>query len=84
MDLSTHFPIWDKLTPAQQKIISQSSQSRSVPRGTVLHNGSVDCLGLLLILSGQLGPISSLMREEKSLSIVSLNEMSAFFLPPAL
>ena len=47
MDLSTHFPIWDKLTPAQQKIISQSSQSRSVPRGTVLHNGSVDCLGLL-------------------------------------
>lgn len=54
MDLSTHFPIWDKLTPAQQKIISQSSQSRSVPRGTVLHNGSVDCLGLLLIVSGQL------------------------------
>lgn len=54
MDLSTHFPIWDKLTPAQRKIISQSSQSRSVPRGTVLHNGSVDCLGLLLILSGQL------------------------------
>ena len=54
MDLSTHFPIWDKLTPAQQKIVSQSSQSRSVPRGTVLHNGSVDCLGLLLILSGQL------------------------------
>ena len=54
MDLSTHFPIWDKFTPAQQKIISQSSQSRSVPRGTVLHNGSVDCLGLLLILSGQL------------------------------
>lgn len=54
MDLSTHFPIWDKLTPAQQKIISQSSQSHSVPRGTVLHNGSVDCLGLLLILSGQL------------------------------
>ena len=54
MDLSTHFPIWDKLTPAQQKIISQSSQSRSVPSGTVLHNGFVDCLGLLLILSGQL------------------------------
>ena len=54
MDLSTHFPIWDKLTPAQQKVISQSSQTRSVPKGTVLHNGSVDCLGLLLILSGQL------------------------------
>lgn len=54
MDLSTHFPIWDKLTPAQQKVISQSSQTRSVPKGTVLHNGSIDCLGLLLILSGQL------------------------------
>lgn len=54
MDLSTHFPIWDKLTPAQQKVISQSSQTRSVSKGTVLHNGSIDCLGLLLILSGQL------------------------------
>lgn len=54
MDLSTHFPIWDRLTPAQQKVISQSSQTRSVPKGTVLHNGSIDCLGLLLILSGQL------------------------------
>ena len=54
MDLSIHFPIWDKLTPAQQKVISQSSQTRSVPKGTVLHNGSIDCLGLLLILSGQL------------------------------
>ena len=54
MDLSTHFPIWDKLTSAQQKVISQSSQTRSVPKGTVLHNGSIDCLGLLLILSGQL------------------------------
>lgn len=54
MDLSIHFPIWVKLTPAQQKVISQSSQTRSVPKGTVLHNGSIDCLGLLLILSGQL------------------------------
>ena len=54
MDFSTHFPIWDKLTPAQQKTISQASFQRSVSKGTVLHNGSVSCLGMLLILSGQL------------------------------
>ena len=54
MDFSTHFPIWDKLTPAQQKTISQTSFQRSVSKGTVLHNGSVSCLGMLLILSGQL------------------------------
>ena len=54
MDFSTHFPIWDKLTPAQQKTISQTSFQRSVSKGTDLHNGSVSCLGMLLILSGQL------------------------------
>ena len=54
MDFSTHFHIWDKLTPAQQKTISQTSFQRSVSKGTVLHNGSVSCLGMLLILSGQL------------------------------
>ena len=54
MDFSEYFPIWDKLTPEQQQRMRSASEFRTVKKGTVLHNGSLDCLGLLLIRSGQL------------------------------
>ncbi len=54
MDFSNYFPIWDKLTPSQQETIRNASSSRKVAKGTVIHNGTMHCLGLLLIRSGQL------------------------------
>lgn len=54
MDFADYFPIWDKLTPVQREKISRSAIRRNVKKGTLLHNGSMDCLGLLLIRSGQL------------------------------
>ncbi len=54
MGFSEFFPIWDKLTENQRQRISAASEFRKVSKGTVLHNGSLDCLGLLLIRSGQL------------------------------
>ncbi len=54
MHFSEFFPIWSKLTPDQQQRIAQASTFRTVSKGTVLHNGNFDCLGLLLIQSGQL------------------------------
>lgn len=54
MDFSTYFPIWNKLTTRQQEVLSDSAHLRSVSKGTILHNGSSDCLGLLLVRSGQL------------------------------
>lgn len=54
MDFASYFPIWNKLTPEQQKHITAMSEFRKVKAGTVLHDGSVDCLGLLLVRSGQL------------------------------
>ena len=54
MGFSEFFPIWDKLTEDQQQRITAASEFRKVNKGTVLHNGSLDCLGLLLIRSGQL------------------------------
>lgn len=47
-------PIWDKLTPAQQQLVSSSIVPKSLGRGAVLHDGSADCAGLVLIKSGQL------------------------------
>ena len=48
MEFSEYFPIWDKLTPAQQQTLAGAAALRSVPGGTVLHNGSADCIGFLL------------------------------------
>ena len=54
MDFSIYFPIWDKLTPAQQKKITDATYYREVPKGMVLHSGETNCLGIVLIQSGQL------------------------------
>ena len=54
MDFSQYFPIWDKMTPDQQNRLLGVSHPMSAKAGTVIHNGQMDCLGLLLIRSGQL------------------------------
>jgi len=54
MDFPDYFPIWDKLTAPQQEILTRSITRRTAKKGTVIHNGSNDCIGLLLIRSGQL------------------------------
>ena len=54
MKFEEYFPIWDKLNTVQQNSISAGLVTRQVKKGTVLHNGSGECTGLLLIKSGQL------------------------------
>ena len=54
MAFQHYFTIWDKLTADQQRWVSDSIQHRTIKKGTVVHNGSLDCAGLLLIESGQL------------------------------
>ena len=54
MELSDYFPIWDKLTPEEQRTLTGSVTERSASAGTVLHNGSADCVGLLAVKSGRL------------------------------
>ena len=47
-------PIWDKLTPTQRQLVSSSIVPKTLGKGAVLHDGSADCAGLVLIKSGQL------------------------------
>ena len=54
MDFANYFPIWNKLSQDQQQRIQTVSEFRSVKSGTVLHDGGPNCLGLLLVRSGQL------------------------------
>jgi len=54
MGLANYFPIWDKLTRDQQEQIAAVSDLHKFKAGAVLHAGSPDCLGMLLVQSGQL------------------------------
>ena len=54
MELAEYFPVWDQLEPAQRERLSQAAVKRSAKKGTLLHNGSEDCLGLIVVISGQL------------------------------
>ena len=72
--ISDYFPIWSKLTPTQQQCITDSAMYRKVPKGTVIHNGSMDCIGLLLIHSGQLRAYM-LSDEGREITLYRLFEM---------
>ena len=54
MSFENYFPVWNELNAAQKELISDSLSARQVKRGTIIHNGSLDCTGLLLVKSGQL------------------------------
>lgn len=54
MSFSEYFPIFNKLTNEEQSILINNATLRKIPKGTLLHNGSDDCLGLLLVKKGQL------------------------------
>ena len=54
MDFQDYFPIWNKLNSDHQKQILDTLTTRTVKKGTVVHNGGNDCTGLLLVKSGQL------------------------------
>lgn len=54
MDFEELFPIWDQLNDAQKARVLDGLIIRQVKKGTILHNGSMDCTGLFLVRSGQL------------------------------
>ena len=54
MELANSFPIWNKLNPDQQQRLQSVSELQKVKKGTILHDGSPECLGMLLVRAGQL------------------------------
>ena len=54
MTIDQFFPVWDQLTLQQRELLTASAASRTVSRGTLLHSGSADCVGLFLVRAGQL------------------------------
>ena len=74
MELSDFFPFWDKLTDNQREKLIEVSHPLSVKAGTVVHNGNMDCLGLLLLQSGQLR-IYTLSEEGREVTLYRLFEL---------
>ena len=54
MEFAEYLPVWDKLTPEQQQRIAGVIEFRSVKKGTHIHDSSAECLGLVMVRSGQL------------------------------
>ena len=54
MEFAEYLPVWEKLTAQQQKRISDVIQFRKVKKGERIHDSSAECLGLVMVRSGQL------------------------------
>lgn len=54
MEFSEYLPVWDKLTREQQERIAGVIEFRKVKKGTTIHDSSAECLGLIMVRSGQL------------------------------
>ena len=54
MEFQEYFPIWNQLTKDQQELIQKTVIFQTAKKDTIIHNGNLDCAGLLLIRSGQL------------------------------
>ena len=53
MSIAEHFPIYNKLTKAEQEMLDQYAVLRKVPQGTLVHGDGSSCIGLLILRSGQ-------------------------------
>ena len=74
MDFSDYFPVWKKLTPAQQNQISGRIIYQKVKKVTVIHSSRMECTGLLVIKSGQLRAYS-LSEEGREITLYRLFDM---------
>ncbi|MBE6038579.1 MAG: Crp/Fnr family transcriptional regulator [Anaerofustis stercorihominis] len=54
MEFVNYFSVWNRLSEYEKSIIEQSIIHRDVPAGTVIYNSDGDCLGLVIITTGQL------------------------------
>ena len=54
MKLSEHLPFWDKLTGEEQKELKGCVRTQTIPAGTHIYSSAQECLGLLILIDGQL------------------------------
>lgn len=83
MPFETLFPVWDKLTPEQQRTLKNAAILRKASKGTIVHDGAADCLGYLLVRSGQLRAYFLRKKAGRSPCTGCLSGMPVCWQPPA-
>ena len=53
-EFAQYFPIWNQMNRDQQNRIMQVLDYQKIKKGTIIHDGSPECLGMLLVHNGQL------------------------------
>ena len=81
MSFENYFPLWNDLNTAQKKLISDNLITQHVKKGTIIHNGNMDCTGLLLVKSGQLRTYI-LSDEGREITLYRLFDMDMCLYPP--
>lgn len=71
MNYLTTLPFWSKLSTQQQSILSASVSEVQYRKGAVLHEAEMDCVGLFLILEGQLR-VYTISEEGRELTLYRL------------
>lgn len=72
-DLGQYLPFWNALSSEQQKVLNRAVSQRHAEKGTVIHDGSENCTGLLLITAGRIR-IYTLSEEGKEITLYRLLE----------
>ena len=73
MEKLSYLPIWNKLTRGQQEFLAASAREGHYEKGAMVHGGSMDCVGLLLVLKGHLR-VFTISDEGRELTLYRLFE----------
>ena len=73
MSFKEYFRIWSQCSKEDQSMIASSLVLKKAKKQTVIHQGDLDCTGLLVIKSGQLRAYS-LSEEGKEITLYRLFE----------
>ncbi len=73
MKAEEYLPFWKKLTREQQNRFAYAMRERKAQKGTILHNGAEDCVGLFIVQSGQLR-VYTISEEGKEITLYRLFE----------
>lgn len=73
MGLGDFLPIWGKLSAAEREALETTAILRTAKKGTILHNGSADCIGVFVVKNGQLRAYS-VSDEGKEITLYRLLE----------
>ncbi|MEG0932255.1 MAG: Crp/Fnr family transcriptional regulator [Lachnospiraceae bacterium] len=52
--LKDYIPFWNQISSSEQQLIETQIRSRKVSKGTLVHRGETDCLGLIFVITGSL------------------------------